>query len=91
MYYMKKKEMDTVNGINGAVANILFHGTKPDIVKTICAENLDTRLAGTNIGAILGHGTHFATAAKMSDGYATPDPKSGYRFMPHCRVPVTSA
>ncbi|XP_052231521.1 heat shock 70 kDa protein 12A-like isoform X2 [Dreissena polymorpha] len=87
-YCVKKKEMEKINGMNGAEEKILFHGTKPDIIESICAENLDMRLAGSNVGAILGHGTYFATAAKMSDCYATPDTKSGHRYMLQCRVLV---
>ncbi|KAH3738699.1 hypothetical protein DPMN_045339 [Dreissena polymorpha] len=73
--------METLNGIDVAEEKLLFHGITPGIVETICAENLDIRLAGTNAGAVLGHGTYFSTAAKMSDCYASPDPKSGHRFM----------
>ncbi|KAH3734403.1 hypothetical protein DPMN_040843 [Dreissena polymorpha] len=80
--------METLNGIDVAEEKFLFHGITPGIVETICAENLDIRLAGTNAGAVLGHGTYFSTAAKMSDCYASPDPKSGHTFMLLCRVLV---
>ncbi|KAH3807478.1 hypothetical protein DPMN_135819 [Dreissena polymorpha] len=84
----KKKEMEQMNGMDGAEEKILFHGTKQDIIESICAENLDMHLAGSNQGAIYGHGTYFATAAKMSNHYTTPDPKSGHRYMLQCRVLV---
>lgn len=81
--------MEETNGTkNGANEMNLFHGTKPDIIQTVCAHNLDMRMAGTNVGAILGNGTYFSSAAEMSDRYATPDPNTGNKFMLQCRVLV---
>ncbi|KAH3804246.1 hypothetical protein DPMN_132528 [Dreissena polymorpha] len=77
-----------MNGKFGANEKILFHGTKPDVIHTACTQNLDIRLAGTNVGAILGNGIYFASTAKMSDSYATPDPTTGYMYMFQCRVLV---
>lgn len=47
----------------------LFHGTDPTHVQSICAENLDFRLNGTN-GTVYGKGTYFATSAAYSARYA---------------------
>lgn len=46
----------------------------------ITEQNLDPRLAGKNVGAILGQGTYFAVSAKYSDNYAQPD-SQGHKFM----------
>ncbi|XP_052274739.1 protein mono-ADP-ribosyltransferase PARP11-like isoform X2 [Dreissena polymorpha] len=88
VYFLKRKQMEGMNGKIGANEKNLFHGTKPDIIQSVCAHNLDMRLAGTNVGAILGNGTYFALKAKMSDSYATPDHETGHRFMLQCRVLV---
>lgn len=51
----------------------LFHGTIPTILDIICKDNLDFRLAGERVGALLGRGSYFARDAKISDAYAKPD------------------
>ncbi|KAH3815314.1 protein mono-ADP-ribosyltransferase PARP11-like [Dreissena polymorpha] len=88
VYFLKLGQMEKMNGKFGANEKILFHGTKPEIIYTACAHNLDTRLAGTNVGAILGEGTYFASTAKISDSYATPAPTTGHSYMLQCRVLV---
>ncbi|XP_052211971.1 uncharacterized protein LOC127831031 isoform X4 [Dreissena polymorpha] len=88
-YFSKRKQMASMKiGKIGANERKLFHGTKPDIIQTVCTHNLDMRLAGTNVGAIYGNGTYFASAADMSDRYSTPDPTTGHKFMLQCRVLV---
>ncbi|XP_052227444.1 protein mono-ADP-ribosyltransferase PARP11-like isoform X2 [Dreissena polymorpha] len=87
-YFFKRKQMEHINGKIGANEMNLFHGTKPDIIQTVCANNLDMRLAGTNTGSIYGNGTYFASSAKTSEQYSTPDPKTGHKFMLQCRVLV---
>ena len=63
----------------------LFHGTTPDKVELICRQNLDCRLAGDRVGSLFGQGTYFASEAKYSDGYATPD-KNRHRFIFQVKV-----
>ncbi|XP_052215049.1 uncharacterized protein LOC127833681 isoform X2 [Dreissena polymorpha] len=87
-YFVKREQMEKMNRKFGANEKILFHGTKPEIIHNACAHNLDKRMAGTNVGAILGNGTYFASAANMSDAYTRPDPTTGYRYMLQCRVLV---
>ncbi|XP_052285967.1 uncharacterized protein LOC127881852 isoform X3 [Dreissena polymorpha] len=87
-YCSKRKQMEAIDGKIGGNEMNLFHGTKPDIIQTVCAHNLDMRLAGTNVGAIYGNGAYFASTADMSDRYATADPKTGHKFMLQCRVLV---
>lgn len=63
----------------------LYHGTTPDKVEVICQQNLDCRLAGDRVGTLFGQGTYFASEAKYSDGYATPD-RNRHRFIFQVKV-----
>ena len=80
--------MEKISGQSDIQEMNLFHGTKTDIIETICAENVDVRLSGTNTGATLGERTYFANTAKIADTYASLDANSGHRFMFQCRVLV---
>ena len=57
----------------------LYHGTSPDTVEPICAQNFDFRLNGKN-ATRFGKGSYFAKNASYSHSYADKD-ASGYRYM----------
>ncbi|XP_055793542.1 protein mono-ADP-ribosyltransferase PARP12-like [Salvelinus fontinalis] len=62
----------------------LFHGTDSKHVDSICRNNFDWRLCGTN-GTSFGKGSYFARDAKYSHSYTS---QSGARSMFVCRVLV---
>ncbi|XP_029617380.1 protein mono-ADP-ribosyltransferase PARP12 isoform X2 [Salmo trutta] len=62
----------------------LFHGTDSKHVDSICRNNFDWRLCGTN-GTSFGKGSYFARDAKYSHSYTS---QSGLRSMFVCRVLV---
>lgn len=83
--FSKRCQMEAAYGKGCANELDLYHGTDPCNVDIICQENLDHRLAGDKVGTLFGKGTYFATDAKYSDGYATPDEKR-HKFILQCRV-----
>ncbi|WAR13828.1 MIB2-like protein [Mya arenaria] len=84
-YFFKRNQMEADYGKGCTNELDLYHGTKADLVETICIQSLDPRLAGENVGTLFGQGTYFATEAKYSDGYAEPD-KDRHKFLFQCRV-----
>ena len=50
----------------------LYHGTSPDTVNHICAQNFDFRMSGKN-ATKYGKGSYFATTASYSHGYTSKD------------------
>jgi len=73
---------------NGTLENELqlFHGTKPDSVKSINVQGFNRSLCGIN-GAAYGDGVYFAKEASYSMTYSEPSP-NGDRFMYLARVLV---
>ena len=63
----------------------MFHGTSPYCLDEIVEQNLDPRLSGARIGALLGKGTYFAVDASYSDSYAEAD-QNGQKYMFLVRV-----
>ncbi|XP_076799528.1 protein mono-ADP-ribosyltransferase PARP14-like [Clavelina lepadiformis] len=58
----------------GPATKLLFHGTSADTTEKICKDGFDRSFAGKN-GTAYGKGVYFATTAKLSCGFAKPDPK----------------
>ncbi|KAG7166204.1 mono-ADP-ribosyltransferase PARP12-like 2 [Homarus americanus] len=86
----KIKEMVTVYGdIKKVDVRQVFHGTRPDVVASICAENFDWRLHGSSTGQACGRGTYFSPNAGTSYGYSRND-SAGLRYMFVARVAVGS-
>ncbi|XP_064108035.1 protein mono-ADP-ribosyltransferase PARP12-like isoform X2 [Macrobrachium nipponense] len=86
----KVKEMTAVYGsIQKVDVRQLFHGTKPDVVSNICAENFDWRLHGTSSGQSYGRGTYFSPNSGTSLGYCAVD-RRGLRYLFIARVAVGS-
>lgn len=79
-YSLKKREMEKKLGQGCANELHLYHGTNADLVDVIARDNFDFRIAGSNVGAIYGRGTYFASTAKYSDLYASPN-KNGDKVM----------
>lgn len=69
----KKRELERRYGIGCTNEMSLFHGTTPDNIEVIVEQNLDPRMAGSRIGAVLGKGTYFAKEARKADSFAEPD------------------
>lgn len=57
----------------------LYHGTSPETINNICAQNFDFRVSGKN-ATMFGKGSYFATTASYSHGYTSKD-SSGYFSM----------
>ncbi|XP_077449425.1 protein mono-ADP-ribosyltransferase TIPARP-like [Stigmatopora argus] len=58
----------------------LFHGTTLDAAESICRNNFDPSLAGTN-GRALGYATYFSSLASLSHAYAVKTTPDGLRHM----------
>lgn len=84
----KIREMTTVYGdLSKVNVRHVFHGTRHDVVASICAENFDWRLHGSSAGQMHGRGTYFSPNAATSHGYCKPDP-SGVMYMFVAQVAV---
>lgn len=57
----------------------LYHGTSPETINNICAQNFDFRVSGKN-ATMFGKGSYFATTASYSHGYTSKD-SSGHFSM----------
>ncbi|XP_071553114.1 uncharacterized protein [Panulirus ornatus] len=57
-----------------------FHGTSAEHIDSICRENFDWRLYGSNVGVAYGKGAYFSNSAPVSLKYAPCD-SSGHRFL----------
>lgn len=64
---------------------LLFHGTSPKAVESICGGDFTMHLAGTATGTLYGRGTYFAESITKADEYASPDPQ-GNCVVLLCRV-----
>lgn len=81
-YKRSRRKLEIKHGPGCANEKDLFHGTIPKLLDTICKQNLDFRLAGERVGALLGFGSYFARDAKYSDLYASPDAnRNKYMFL----------
>eukprot|EP00063_Salmo_salar_P088909 XP_014063744.1 PREDICTED: poly [ADP-ribose] polymerase 12-like isoform X1 [Salmo salar] len=84
VFQWKRDLMKKNNGGQNSKELHLFHGTDPKHVDSICRDNFDWRLCGTN-GTVYGEGSYFARDAKYSDSYTS---HSGVRSMFACQVLV---
>jgi len=74
------KELSKTELSKIANEQILYHGTKSDMVNSIAREGFDWRLAGSSTGTLYGRGSYFAKFSKYAHDYAKPDSK-GIRCM----------
>ncbi|XP_038852417.1 mucin-2-like [Salvelinus namaycush] len=84
VFQWKRDLMKKNNGGQNSKELHLFHGTDPKHVDSICRDNFDWRLCGTN-GTVYGEGSYFARDAKYSHSYTS---HSGVRSMFACQVLV---
>ncbi|XP_058046638.1 zinc finger CCCH-type antiviral protein 1-like isoform X2 [Ahaetulla prasina] len=68
VYQWQKEQMKKKKGGQIIDERLLFHGTNRSSVKSICTDNFDWRLCGTN-GTVYGKGSYFARDANYSDNY----------------------
>ena len=55
----------------------LYHGTSPQAINNICAQNFDFRLNGKN-ATIFGKGSYFASSALYSHRYTSRDSNGNF-------------
>ena len=75
--FSKKKKMSNIRG--DANEKYLYHGTLPDTIDYICAQNFDFRMSGKH-ATKYGKGSYFATTATYSHNYSKED-SQGYFAM----------
>ncbi|XP_022804544.1 uncharacterized protein LOC111341797 [Stylophora pistillata] len=81
--WMKKKALVKDN------PKLLFHGVDPQVVDTMCEENIDCRALGEDRAAQFGQGAYFTEEAALSNLYCRQDSES-FRYMFLCEVIVGS-
>ncbi|XP_037551797.1 protein mono-ADP-ribosyltransferase PARP11-like [Nematolebias whitei] len=69
IYCSKKELLKRIQGLKYIPEKLLFHGTDPENVDSICENNFDLRLAGKH-GSVCGKGIYFAIHASYADGYS---------------------
>ena len=75
--FSKKKKISSIRG--DANEKYLYHGTSPETIEYICAQNFDFRMSGKN-ATKYGKGSYFATTASYSHNYSKED-SQGYFTM----------
>ncbi|NXS89824.1 PAR12 polymerase, partial [Erpornis zantholeuca] len=69
VYQWQKEKMKKENGGKEVQEKLLFHGTDVMSMKTICTQNFDWRICGSN-GTNYGKGSYFARDASYSHCYS---------------------
>lgn len=74
-YQIKKRQLLSLycNDMSELNEQYLFHGTDHRVIDSICCDNFDWRLFGSNIGNMYGQGTYFSNQASVADGYSKAD------------------
>uniref|UniRef100_A0A6A7G5E3 Poly [ADP-ribose] polymerase n=1 Tax=Hirondellea gigas TaxID=1518452 RepID=A0A6A7G5E3_9CRUS len=70
-YVNKKKYIEKKNNSGAVREQYLFHGTDAGNLSSICEQNLDWRLHGSNVGQRYGRGSYFSHSAQFSDHYSS--------------------
>ncbi|XP_046342281.2 protein mono-ADP-ribosyltransferase PARP14-like isoform X2 [Haliotis rufescens] len=85
-YLAKKQQLDMQNPPGHQNERILWHGTAPDAIPSICKGGFNRSYCGKNATAH-GDGVYFAVNAKYSSSstYSVPD-HQGYKYMFQARV-----
>ncbi|XP_068218015.1 protein mono-ADP-ribosyltransferase PARP11-like [Palaemon carinicauda] len=80
--FKNKQHELTLKYQSGNSLNIqrLFHGTREEYVESICKENFDWRLHGTNVGQMYGRGSYFSNSAAVASRYCQPS-MNGHCFL----------
>lgn len=58
---------------------LLFHGSKPSAVESICRSKFMVKMAGANAGALYGPGIYFGENSSKSDEYASDESSGIYQ------------
>ena len=69
-FFSKRKKMSKNRG--NANEKYLYHGTSPESIDSICAQNFDFRVSGKN-ATMFGKGSYFATTASYSHSDTSKD------------------
>jgi len=68
-YWLKRKQMQTKNGLTGANERYVFHGSRNDAYDVILKDGFDHRVA--HMGGAIGAGIYFAHSSATSSGYVS--------------------
>ncbi|XP_058720644.1 zinc finger CCCH-type antiviral protein 1-like isoform X2 [Poecile atricapillus] len=80
VFQWQKEKMKRENGGKEVQEKLLFHGTDITSVKTICTQNFDWRICGSN-GTNYGKGSYFARDARYSHTYCQATPQGHLMFV----------
>ena len=83
-YYTHKTDLEKERP-DITAEQMLFHGTHPDAVANINANNFNRSYCGTAYGTWYGKGVYFATNASISHKFAKPD-SNGHTYMYYANV-----
>ncbi|NWH37320.1 PAR12 polymerase, partial [Chloropsis hardwickii] len=80
VFQWQKEKMKKENGGKEVQEKRLFHGTDITSMETICNQNFDWRICGSN-GTNYGKGIYFARDARYSHPYCQPTPQGHFMFV----------
>ncbi|NXR23197.1 PAR12 polymerase, partial [Cinclus mexicanus] len=80
VFQWQKEKMKRENGGKEVQEKLLFHGTDITSMKTICTQNFDWRICGSN-GSNYGKGIYFARDACYSHAYCQATPQGHLMFV----------
>ncbi|NXM89224.1 PAR12 polymerase, partial [Oenanthe oenanthe] len=80
VFQWQKEKMKRENGGKEVQEKLLFHGTDITSMKTICTQNFDWRICGSN-GTTYGKGIYFARDACYSHAYCQATPQGYLMFV----------
>ncbi|XP_015483310.1 zinc finger CCCH-type antiviral protein 1-like isoform X1 [Parus major] len=80
VFQWQKEKMKRENGGKEVQEKLLFHGTDVTSMKTICTQNFDWRICGSN-GTNYGKGSYFARDACYSHTYCQATPQGRMMFV----------
>ncbi|XP_056363612.1 zinc finger CCCH-type antiviral protein 1-like isoform X19 [Oenanthe melanoleuca] len=80
VFQWQKEKMKRENGGKEVQEKLLFHGTDITSMKTICTQNFDWRICGSN-GTTYGKGSYFARDACYSHAYCQATPQGYLMFV----------
>ncbi|NXH60740.1 PAR12 polymerase, partial [Rhabdornis inornatus] len=80
VFQWQKEKMKRENGGKEVQEKLLFHGTDITSMKTICTQNFDWRICGSN-GTNYGKGSYFARDAHYSHAYCRATLQGHFMFV----------
>ncbi|NWS68296.1 PAR12 polymerase, partial [Crotophaga sulcirostris] len=70
VFQWQKEQMMKLNKSKSVDERLLFHGTDPSLMPTICEQNFDWRICGVH-GTVYGKGSYFARDASYAHQYCS--------------------